>query len=437
MKYYSTKDRTLRKTLKEAVIQGLAEDNGLFMPEIIPVLEGSLLRDMQRMSFQEISLIVAKSFIGTDIPSADLEEITLDAINFDTPLVHLHDRIYSLELFHGPTLAFKDVGARFMARLLGYFIRGYTREVNVLVATSGDTGSAVANGFWKVPGIRVHILYPKGLVSTIQEHQFTTLGENISALEIEGNFDDCQRLVKTAFLDHELNSRLTLTSANSINIARLLPQSFYYFNGYARLGSPSQDLIISVPSGNFGNLTAAIIAGKMGLPCKKFIAATNINDVVPEYLKTGKYKPRPSKATIANAMDVGNPSNFERILDLYGHSHSEICEHLSGHSYTDDQMRETIRNVYSRFGYILDPHGAAGYQALADYVIKDYTSKPGDSTGFFIETAHPVKFADIVEGVIGEKIEIPASLQEAMNKTPAKNKLSADYKDLRDYLFSL
>jgi threonine synthase len=432
MKYYSTNNRTLKKTLKEAVIQGLAEDNGLFMPEIIPVLEKSLLRNMQKMDFREISLIIAKNLFGTDIPISDLERITLDAINFDTPLVHIHDSIYALELFHGPTFAFKDVGARFMARLLGYFIKEYTREVNVLVATSGDTGSAVANGFWKVPGIRVHILYPKGLVSTIQEHQFTTLGENISALEIAGNFDDCQRLVKTAFLDHELNSRLTLTSANSINIARLLPQTFYYFNGYAKLGSPSQDLVISVPSGNYGNLTAAIIAGNMGLPFKKFIAATNINDVVPEYLQTGKFKPRPSKATIANAMDVGNPSNFDRILDLYGHSHSKIIKAITGYSFTDNQIREIIGRIYKKFNYLLDPHGATGYQALVDY-----SHNFASLTGFFIETAHPAKFADIVDGVIGKKIEIPFSLQESMNKTPIKVKLSSDYKDLRDYLFAI
>jgi len=319
-----------------------------------------------------------------------------------------------------------------MARLLSYFIKGYTREVDVLVATSGDTGSAVANGFWKIPGIRVRILYPKGLVSTIQEHQFTTLGENISALEISGNFDDCQRLVKTAFLDHELNSRLTLTSANSINIARLLPQSFYYFNGYAKLGSPTQDLVISVPSGNFGNLTAAIIAGKMGLPCKKFIAATNINDVVPEYLQTGKYKPRPSKATIANAMDVGDPSNFDRILDLFGHSHSKISKAISGYSYIDDKIREIIGRIQKKYGYLLDPHGATGYQALVDH-----SHNVNSITGFFIETAHPAKFRDIVEDVIHKKIDMPLSLQDAMNRTPVKTKLSADYKDLRDYLFAV
>ena len=437
MKYYSTKNKNLRKSLKEAVTQGLAEDQGLFMPETIPQFQESFFTDIHKLNFQEISLNVALKFFGDDIPARELERITFDAINFNTPLIHIHDRIFTLELFHGPTYAFKDVGARFMARLLGYFIRGNTREVHVLVATSGDTGSAVANGFWKVPGIKVHILYPKGLVSSVQEHQFTTLGENISALEIKGNFDECQRLVKTAFLDHDLNARITLTSANSINIARLLPQSFYYFNGFARLEKPVHDLIISVPSGNFGNLTAAMVAGKMGLPVKKFIAATNINDIVPEYLKTGNFIPRPSVATIANAMDVGNPSNFDRILDLYNHSHSNICEHLSGYSYTDDQMRETIRNVYSSYDYILDPHGAAGYQALADYIMKNYTSKPGYNTGFFIETAHPAKFADIVEKVIGKKIAVPPSLQEAMNKTPIKTTLSADYKDFKDYLMSV
>jgi len=432
MKYYSTRNRNLRKSLEEAVTQGLAEDHGLFMPEMIPRFEVSFFRDIRRLNFQEISLNVARKFFAADLPAGDLEKITLDAINFDTPLVHVHDKIFTLELFHGPTFAFKDVGARFMARLLGYFIRGYSREVHVLVATSGDTGSAVANGFWKVPGIKVHILYPEGLVSAVQEHQFTTLGENISALEIKGNFDECQRLVKAAFVDPELTTRITLTSANSINIARLIPQSFYYFNGFAQLVSNSHDLIIAVPSGNFGNLTAGMIAGKMGLPVKKFIAATNINDIVPEYLMTGNFIPRPSAATIANAMDVGNPSNFDRILDLYGHSHSKITEAVSGYRYTDDQIRKTIGKVYNKYGYILDPHGATGYQALADH-----TRKLSETMGFFIETAHPAKFADIVEDVIGEKIDIPQSLLDVMLKTPVKTTLSADYKDLRDYLLSV
>lgn len=447
MKYYSTRNKNLIKSLEEAVTQGLAEDQGLFMPEVIPQFQESFFRDVHQMNFQEIALIVAMKFFSGDIPDNDLEKITLDAINFDTPLVKIHDQIFTLELFHGPTFAFKDVGARFMARLLGYFIRDYSSEVNVLVATSGDTGSAVANGFWKVPGIKVHILYPKGLVSPVQEHQFTTLGANITALEIKGNFDDCQHLVKKVFLDPDLKSRCTLTSANSINIARLIPQTFYYFNGYAQLPYPVKDLFIAVPSGNFGNLTAAMMAGKMGLPVKKYIAATNINDIVPEYLKTGNFIPRPSIATIANAMDVGNPSNFDRILDLYGHSHSKINDAVAGYSYTDDQIRKIIGNVYKRCGYILDPHGATSYQALLDYLLNtaalntNALNKPikdsHESIGFFIETAHPAKFADIVEEVIGKKIEIPESLQQAMNKTPIKTTLSADYKDLRDYLLSL
>jgi threonine synthase len=476
MKYYSTRNRHLRKSLEEAVTEGLAGDQGLFMPESIPQLQKSFFSDLRRLNFREISLYIAQKFFGNDIPDPDLEKITLDAINFDTPLVHLHDRIFTLELFHGPTFAFKDVGARFMARLLGYFIRNYPWEVNVLVATSGDTGSAVANGFWKVQGIKVHILYPKGLVSSVQEHQFTTLGENISALEIEGNFDDCQRLVKTAFLDTELKSRCTLTSANSINIARLIPQTFYYFNGYSQLPAPVRDLYIAVPSGNFGNLTAAMIAGKMGLPVKRFIAATNINDIIPEYLKTGNFNPRPSVATIANAMDVGNPGNFERILDLYGHSHSKINEAVAGYSYTDNQIRSVVSDVYQKFGYLLDPHGATGYQALADYMrdigalrnreinsdavnphwekshrdshemtgsdshdpASDEQGKSvSENAGFFIETAHPAKFADTVEGVIGKKIPLPEALREAMAKTPVKTTLSSDYKDLRDYLLTL
>lgn len=432
MRFYSTNNKNISLSLREAVIQGLAEDNGLFMPDQIPVFPPSFFDEIRKLSFTEIALRAAILCFKDDIPAADLEELTRDAINFDTPLINIHDDIFSLELFHGPTLAFKDVGARFMARLLGYFIREYDREVHVLVATSGDTGSAVANGFWKVPGISVHILYPKDLVSPIQEHQFTTLGENITALEVRGTFDDCQRLVKTAFLDKELSGQLVLTSANSINIARLLPQAFYYLNGYAQLERSGHDLFIAVPSGNFGNLTAALIARKMGLPVKKFIFATNINDIVPEYLRTGHFIPRPSVATIANAMDVGNPGNFVRILDLCNHSHSEIRQCLSGYTYADDEIRHTIRNVYDNFGYILDPHGATGYQALNDHLKNCIKSR-----GFFIETAHPAKFADIVEDVISDKIPVPDPLRKAMEKMPVKTTLSAEYVDLRDYLLSL
>lgn len=432
MRFYSTNNKKISRSLREAVLQGLAEDRGLFMPDHIPVLPPLFFDEIRELSFREIAVRIAILYFGDDIPEADLEVLTRDAINFDTPLVNIHDNIFSLELFHGPTLAFKDVGARFMARMLGYFIRDYNREVHVLVATSGDTGSAVANGFWKVPGISVHILYPENLVSPIQEHQFTTLGENITALQVRGAFDDCQRLVKTAFLDRELNSQMVLTSANSINIARLLPQVFYYFNGYAKLEKSDRDLYIAVPSGNFGNLTAAIIAWKTGLPVKKLITSTNINDIVPQYLKTGKFSPRPSVPTIANAMDVGNPSNFVRILDLFNHSHFEIRRCLSGYTYSDDEIRHTIRDVYNSYRYILDPHGATGYQAL-----KNHLESNKNSRGFFIETAHPAKFADIVEDVIGHQMPVPDSLRESMEKTPMKHTISADYEELRDYLLSL
>jgi threonine synthase len=432
MRFYSTNNKKISRSLREAVIQGLAEDHGLFMPDHIPVFHPSFFDEIRKLTFREISVRTAVLYFKDDIPEADLEELTRDAISFDTPLINIHDDIFSLELFHGPTLAFKDVGARFMARILGYFIRDYTSEVHVLVATSGDTGSAVASGFWKVPGISVHILYPKDLVSPIQEHQFTTLAENIMALEVRGTFDDCQRLVKTAFLDKELSGRLVLTSANSINIARLLPQVFYFLNGYARLEKSEHDLFIAVPSGNFGNLTAAMIAWKTGLPVKKFITATNINDIVPEYLKTGYFNPRPSVPTIANAMDVGNPSNFVRILDLFNHSHSEIRQYLSGYTYSDDEIRQTIRNVYSNYTYTLDPHGATGYQALADHLKNNKNSR-----GFFIETADPAKFADIVEEVINRKIPVPDSLRQAMDKKPVKITISNEYEDLKEYLLSL
>ncbi|KPK83282.1 MAG: threonine synthase [Bacteroides sp. SM23_62_1] len=432
MRFYSTNNRKINRSLREAVIQGLAEDEGLFMPVHIPSFPPPFFDEIKKLSFSEIAVRTAILYFRDDIPEDELEALTRDAISFDTPLIQIQEGIFSLELFHGPTLAFKDVGARFMARLLSYFIRDYNREIHVLVATSGDTGSAVANGFWKVPGISVHILYPGGLVSPIQENQFTTLGENITALEVKGAFDDCQRLVKRAFLDKELSDRLVLTSANSINVARLLPQAFYYLNGYAQLESTDQDLFIAVPSGNFGNLTAAMIAWKTGLPVKKLIAATNVNDIVPEYLKTGHYDPRPSVPTIANAMDVGNPSNFIRILDLCNHSHAEIRKYLEGHAYTDDEIRHTIRNVYNKCSYVLDPHGATGYQALTDHLKNREKGR-----GIFIETAHPAKFADIVEDVIGRRINVPDSLRETMEKMPVKRTISAEYEDLKNYLLSL
>jgi len=414
----------------EAVTKGLASDNGLFMPEKIEEFDPEFFNGIHQMSFQEISAEVANKFFGEDIPEHLLENIVFDTLNFDCPVVKVSDSVYSLELFHGPTLAFKDVGARFMARLLGHFLQGFKNEVNVLVATSGDTGSAVANGFLDVPGIKVFVLYPKGLVSNIQEKQFTTLGKNITALEIDGTFDDCQRLVKSAFLDAELNKAMVLTSANSINVARFLPQAFYYFNAYARLRERgvTGDIVFSVPSGNFGNLTAGLFAKFMGLPINRFIAANNENDVVYQYLQTGSYEPRESVATIANAMDVGEPSNFARILELYNHSHRDISGDIVGYRYSDDEIRETMKQVYEKENYMLDPHGAVGYRALkADL-------KPGE-VGVFLETAHPAKFSETVESVLGKgTVTVPEKLAAFMNGEKLSIELSADFADFKNYL---
>lgn len=410
MKYYSTNKQTAEVSLQEAVVKGLAADKGLFMPKTIKVLPKSFYDNIANLSFQEIAYTVADAFFGEDIDASTLKKIVYDTLNFDTPLVHINDNIYSLELYHGPTLAFKDVGGRFMARLLAYFIEKQgQKDVKVLVATSGDTGSAVANGFLGVEGIHVYVLYPKGKVSPIQECQFTTLGQNITAIEVDGTFDDCQALVKTAFLNDELNSKLNLTSANSINVARFLPQAFYYFYAYAQLAKQgkAKDVVFCVPSGNFGNITAGLIGKKMGLPVKRFIASNNRNDIFFEYLKTGVYSPRPSVQTIANAMDVGDPSNFARVLDMYGHSHDAISGEISGATYSDEQISQTVKDVYAKTGYLLDPHGACGYQALADGL-------KADETGVFLETAHPAKFLDTVEKIIGEKVSIPEKLQDFM-----------------------
>lgn len=436
MKYYSTNKKAPLATLEEAVVKGLAGDKGLYMPERIARLDEGTIDNMKNQSFHEIACTVAQAFFGEDIEPETLDEIVKDTLSFETPVVHVHDNIYSLELFHGPTLAFKDVGGRFMARLLGYFIKKEgLNEVNVLVATSGDTGSAVANGFLGVPGIHVYVLYPKGKVSPIHECQFTTLGQNITALEIDGTFDDCQALVKSAFMDEELNRHMKLTSANSINVARFLPQSFYYFNAYAQLDKigKADNLIISVPSGNFGNITAGIFANWMGLPVKRFIAANNRNDVFLKYLETGVYTPRPSVATIANAMDVGDPSNFARIMDLfdiYGDKHQEICQHITGYRFTDEEIEQTIRYVYKNDGYLLDPHGACGYQALIQNALE------ADETGLFLETAHPAKFKDTVDRILDADIEIPAKLQEFMKGTKQSIELNKEFDTFKSYLMS-
>lgn len=430
MKYYSTNKSVPEVTLKEAVTKGLADDKGLFMPERIEPLPVSFFENIHNLSFQEISFEVANKFFGEDIPEAELKAIVYDTLNFDCPVEHVSGNIYSLELWHGPTLAFKDVGGRFMARLLGYFLKGNTEQVNVLVATSGDTGSAVANGFLGVPGIHVYVLYPKGLVSEIQEKQFTTLGQNITAIEIDGTFDDCQRLVKTAFLDSDLKNALTLTSANSINVARFLPQAFYYFNAYARLREQgiTGELVFSVPSGNFGNLTAGLFAKKMGLPVKRFFAANNENDIVYNYLQTGKYEPRASVATIANAMDVGDPSNFARILDLYDHSYERIKADIKGFRYSDDEIREVVKSVYQQVGYLTDPHGATGYKALTEDLQES-------EIGVFLETAHPAKFTETVEKIIGVgNVPLPEKLAEFMKGEKLSVQLSKEFEAFKAFM---
>ena len=433
MQYYSTNKKAPLANLEKAVVKGLAEDRGLYMPEKIKQLPKEFFDNIQNMSFQELSYKVADAFFGEDVDAESLKSIVYDTLSFDCPVKIVTDNIYSLELFHGPTLAFKDVGARFMARLLQYFIKkeGETKEVNVLVATSGDTGSAVANGFLGVEGIHVYVLYPKGKVSPIQECQFTTLGKNITAIEVDGVFDDCQALVKNAFMDEELNQHMKLTSANSINVARFLPQSFYYFNAYARMKALglADNLVMCVPSGNFGNICSALFGRKMGLPVKRFIAANNANDIFYNYLQTGKYEPKASIQTLANAMDVGDPSNFARIYDLHHGNHEAITEYISGATYKDEQIRETMRQCHKETGYILDPHGACGYQALKELLRKD-------EVGVFCETAHPAKFKEKVDEIIGIDVEIPERLADFMKGTKQSVPLGKDFAGFKNYLMN-
>lgn len=436
MKYYSTNKQAPIANLSKAVVKGLAEDRGLYMPERINKLPKEFFDNIEKLSFQEIAYRVADAFFGEDVEAEALKKIVYDTLAFDCPVVKVSDNIYSLELFHGPTLAFKDVGARFMARMLQYIASCETADnsktVNVLVATSGDTGSAVANGFLGVEGIHVYVLYPKDKVSKIQESQFTTLGKNITAIEIDGVFDDCQALVKNAFMDEGLNKHMKLTSANSINVARFLPQAFYYFNAYARMKEQglADNLVICVPSGNFGNITAALFGHSMGLPIKRFIAANNANDIFYKYLKSGKYEPKPSIQTIANAMDVGDPSNFARILDLYGNSHDRITSLISGATYSDERISETMQECYKSSVYILDPHGACGYQALKELL------KP-DETGVFCETAHPAKFKEKVDEILNTNIEIPERLAAFMRGTKLSIPMSKDFETFKKFLMKL
>ena len=439
MKYYSTNGKAPMADLEKAVVKGLAEDKGLYMPERIVKLPKAFFDDMPKMTFQDIDYNVAANFFGEDVDMDGLQELVYDTLRFDCPVVKVEENIYSLELFHGPTLAFKDVGARFMARLLSYFIRqnpaaDVRGEVNVLVATSGDTGSAVANGFLAVPGIHVYVLYPKGKVSPIQECQFTTLGQNITAVEVDGTFDDCQRLVKSAFMDEALNRHMQLTSANSINVARFLPQAFYYFWAVAQLRalrpdvSPEQ-IVISVPSGNFGNICAGLFGRRMGLPVGRFIAANNANDVFFQYLQSGQYSPHPSVQTIANAMDVGDPSNFARILDLYGRSHEAICRDISGATFSDGQIGETMRRCLRETGYQLDPHGACGYAALREGLRQG-------AVGIFLETAHPAKFRETVHDITGADVPVPERLAAFMQGIKQSVPTSARFEDFQSFLLA-
>ena len=440
MKYYSTNGKAPIADLRKAVVKGLAEDRGLYMPERIKKLPKEFFDTIETKSFQEIAYTVADAFFGEDVEAEALKKIVYDTLSFDCPVVKVKDNIYTLELFHGPTLAFKDVGARFMARLLQYFTsdsRGTSSSrdtskpsINVLVATSGDTGSAVANGFLGVEGIHVYVLYPKGKVSKIQESQFTTLGKNITAVEVDGVFDDCQALVKSAFMDEELNHHMKLTSANSINVARFLPQAFYYFNAYARMKETlNSQLVICVPSGNFGNICSALFGHEMGLPVKRFIAANNANDIFYKYLQTGKYEPKASVQTLANAMDVGDPSNFARIYDLYGKSHERISSLISGATYSDEQIRETMRQCYAETGYTLDPHGACGYRALQEG-LKD------NEVGVFCETAHPAKFKETVDNIIGGDIQIPERLAAFMRGKKQSVEMTKNFDDFKAFLMS-
>lgn len=436
MKYYSTNHNSPIVSFKEATIKGQAPDKGLYFPESVPQLPEGFIKNIHQFSKEEIAYRVIAPYVGEAIPKNELQRITDETVNFDIPLVKINDSIASLELYHGPTLAFKDTGARFMSRCLGYFVKDNDKKVTVLVATSGDTGGAVANGFFDVEGVDVVILYPSGKVSSVQEKQLTTLGKNIHALEVDGTFDDCQQMVKQAFADEALNKQIFLTSANSINVARWLPQQFYYFFAYKQWVSfPFADggnpPVIAVPSGNFGNICAGILAHIAGLPVQHFIAACNANDTVPAFMQTQQYEPKKAIATISNAMDVGSPSNFVRILQLFNNEFVNLQKVLSSVSITDDETRATIKSVYEGHHYLLDPHGAVGYLALHRYLRENPSQK-----GIVLETAHPVKFYDVVEPVIGEKIQLPPAVAAQVNAQKISTRIAADSALLKDFLYS-
>jgi threonine synthase len=431
MQFYSTNNPTLRVDLKEALFKGLPDDNGLFMPVDIPKLPDHFIKNIEQYSLQEIGFTIANTLLTDSIPTDDLRNIIEDAINFPAPVVPITEDIYTLELFHGPSLAFKDFGARFMARTMSWFNRGEDRDLTILVATSGDTGGAVAAGFYKTPGIKVIILYPSGKVSPLQEKQLTTLGHNITALEVNGTFDDCQALVKQAFLDREATAKMRLGSANSINISRLIPQSFYYAEAYKQVLPLGKKVVFCVPSGNFGNLTAGLLAKRMGLPIHHFIAATNANDVVPIYLDQGAYTPRPSVRTLSNAMDVGNPSNFARMLDLYGSTWNIMKSDISGFSVSDETTAETMQRVHKNTAYILDPHGAVGFWAM-----ETWQKTNPDTIGIVLETAHPAKFLEDVERILDRPIDIPERLEALKDEQKVATKMEPNYADFKNFLLS-
>lgn len=430
MKFYSTNNSESFVSLKEAVIKGLASDQGLYMPERIPVMPAEFFQELPFMSFQEMGVEVIRALFQEDLSEQQIQELVKHTLSFDAPLIEVEKDVYTLELFHGPTLAFKDFGARFCSKLMSMLMTDEQRLVRVLVATSGDTGSAVANGFYKVPGVEVIILYPKGKVSKLQEKQFTTLGENIHCLEVDGVFDDCQRMVKEAFLDEELNHKMLLTSANSINIARWIPQCLYYFYAWGQLPDKQKKLAVSVPSGNFGNLGAGILAERMGLPIDMFVASTNMNKVVPEFLDSGIFESVPSLATISNSMDVGNPSNFYRLLDLYGRDEALLKSKMAGYYFSDEETADAMRAVKTATGYIMDPHGAVGYLGLKKFL----EGKEEDFQGIFLETAHPGKFQSTVEDVLKEAIELPERLQAFLEKEVQSRPMENDFEAFKRYL---
>ncbi|HVO74406.1 MAG TPA: threonine synthase [Ignavibacteriaceae bacterium] len=433
MNFYSTKNKNISVSLKEAVLKGIPEDGGLFMPERIPAAGKDFLKRISSLNFNEIAFELSRLFFSPDLSDEDLKNLIDKTYTFSSPLIRLDQNLFVLELFHGPTMAFKDFGARFTASLISFFVKDETKDITILVATSGDTGSAVASAFYKMPGIKIVLLYPSGKISKMQEKQITTYGGNVTALEVDGTFDDCQSLVKSAFADIDLNKKMMLSSSNSINIARLLPQAFYYFSAYAQLKDKNKSLIFSVPSGNFGNLTAGLIAYKMGLPVYKFAAAVNANDIFPSFLRSGKFIPQPSVKTLSNAMDVGNPSNFFRIIDLLGNDHKLVGKVIFSESFSDKLTVDAIKEIKAKFNYIMDPHGAVGYLAL-----KKFTNeiKINNYNGMILETAHPAKFIDTVKTAVGGEIEMPEVLKACLKKKKLAEKISNNFSDFKEYLLN-